>query len=85
MNKKVQRIIVFVLAAALLLTVMVPVLSFFAQAAVTKDDINNIKSELSEIQEQKKETEKKLAAVRNDLSKSKAERNFFRKLRSRLT
>ena len=70
MNKKAQRIIVIVVTAALLLTVLVPALSLFTRAAVTKDDINNIKGELSDIQAQKKETEKKLAAIRNDLAKA---------------
>ena len=71
MNKKVQRIIVIVLAAALLLTVMIPALSMIAGATVTKNDIQNIKDELADIQAQKKETEKKLAAVRNNLAKAK--------------
>lgn len=71
MNKKVQRIIVIVLAAVLLLTVMVPALSLLAGASVTKSDIQNIKDELADIRAQKKETEKQLAAVRNDLAKAK--------------
>ena len=70
MNKKVQRIIVIVVTAALLLTVLVPALSLFAQASVTKGDIDSIKEELSEIQKQKKETEEQLAAVRDDLAKA---------------
>lgn len=71
MNKKAQRIIVIVLAAALLLTVMIPALSMLAGASVTKSDIQNIKDELADIQAQKKETEKQLAAVRNDLAKAR--------------
>lgn len=71
MNKKMQRIIVIVLAAALLLTVMIPALSLIAGATVTKSDIQNIKDELAEIQAQKKETEERLAAVRNDLAKAR--------------
>lgn len=72
MNKKTQRIIVIVVTAALLLTVLVPVLSVLAYgSAATKNDIQNIKSELSDIKEQKKEAEKKLAAIRNDLSKAR--------------
>ncbi len=71
MRKRTQRIIVIVVAAALLLSVMLPVLSVFAQASVTKSDIQGIKDELSDIQSQKKETEEKLAAIRNDLSKAK--------------
>ena len=71
MNKKTQRIIVIVVAAALLLSVMVPILSVFARASVTKNDIQNIKDELSDIQAQKKDAEAKLKAIRNDLSKAK--------------
>jgi len=71
MKKRTQRIIVIIVAAALLLSVMLPVLSVFAQASVTKSDIQNIKDELSDIQSQKKETEQKLASIRNDLSKAK--------------
>lgn len=71
MNKKTQRIIVIIVAAALLLSVMLPVLSVFAQAGVTKSDIQNIKDELSDIQSQKKEAEARLKAIRNDLSKAK--------------
>lgn len=71
MNKKTQRIIVIIVAAALLLSVMLPVLSVFAQAGVTKSDIQNIKDELSDIQSQKKEAEARLKSIRNDLSKAK--------------
>ncbi len=71
MNKKTQRIIVIVVAAALLLSVMVPVLSVFARASVTKSDIQNIKDELTDIQAQKKDAEARLASIRNDLSKAK--------------
>ncbi len=71
MKKKTQRIIVIMVAAALLLSVMLPVLSVFAHASVTKSDIQNIKNELSDIQSQKKEAEAKLSAIRNDLSKAK--------------
>lgn len=71
MNKKVQKIIVIVVAAALLLTALVPVLSVFAQATVTQSDIQNIKNELNDIKAQKKDADDKLAAIRNDLSKAK--------------
>ena len=70
MNKTTQRIIVIIVAAALLLSVMLPVLSVFAQAGVTKSDIQNIKNELSDIQAQKKEAEDRLKSIRNDLSKA---------------
>lgn len=73
MNKKTQRIIVIVLAAALLLTVLVPALSILAQATVTKDDIANIKEELADIQAQKKATEEKLAAIRGDLAEAESQ------------
>lgn len=71
MNKKTQRIIVIVLAAALLLTVLVPALSLLGSAAVTQGDIQNIKDELTDIKEQKKEADARLAAIRDDLSKAK--------------
>ncbi|MBD5083660.1 MAG: peptidoglycan DD-metalloendopeptidase family protein [Clostridiales bacterium] len=71
MKKKTQRIIVIIVAAALLLSVMIPVLSVFAQASVTQSDIQNIKNELGDIQAQKKEAEEKLKSIRNDLSKAK--------------
>ena len=71
MNKKTQRIIVIIVAAALLLSVMLPVLSVFAQASVTQSDIQGIKNELSDIQAQKKDAEAKLKSIRNDLSKAK--------------
>lgn len=72
MNKRTQRIIVIVVTAALLLSVLVPVLSVLAYgSASTKNDIQNIKGELSDIQAQKKEAEARLASIRNDLSKAK--------------
>lgn len=77
MNKKMQRIIVIVLAAALLLTVMIPALNLIAGATVTKNDIQNIKDELAQIQAQKKETEKKLSAVRNDLAKAREQMSLI--------
>ena len=73
MKKKTQRIIVIVVAAALLLSVMIPVLSVFAQASVTQGDIQSIKNELSDIQAQKKAAEEKLASIRNDLSQAEAQ------------
>ena len=72
MNKKMQRIIVIILAAALLLTVLIPALNLIVGATtVTQSDIQNIKDELAGIQAQKKETEEKLKAVRNDLAKAR--------------
>ena len=71
MRKQTQRIIVICLAAALLLTILVPALSMVAKATVTQGDIQNIKDDLSDIKQQKKEAEARLAAIRNDLSKAK--------------
>lgn len=71
MKKKTQRIIVILVTAALLLSVIVPVLSVFARADVTKSDIQNIKDELNEIKAEKKDMEAKLASIRSDLSKAK--------------
>ena len=78
MNKKTQRIIVIIVAAALLLSVMLPLLSMFAQASVTQGDIQNIKNELSDIQAQKKDAEARLKAIRNDLSKAKEQVEIIR-------
>ena len=71
MSKKAQRIIVILLAAALLLSVIIPALSLLAGAAVTQNDIQNIKDELAGIQAQKEETERQLAAIRNDLASAR--------------
>ena len=71
MSKKVQRIIVIVLAAALLLTVLVPALSLIAGASVTKSDIDDIKNNLNSISQRKKDVDAQLAAARNDLAKAK--------------
>ena len=58
MNKKTQRIIVIVLAAVLLLSLLASALAAIAYADVTKQDIQNIKDNLSDIQAQKKEVQK---------------------------
>ena len=71
MSKKVQRIIVIVLAAVMLLSVVVPALSLLARATVTQSDIDSIKGNLSDISQRKKDVEAQLAAARNDLSKAK--------------
>ena len=71
MNKKTQRIIVIVLAAGPLLSLLASALAAIAYADVTKQDIQNIKDNLSDIQAQKKEVQKKLDSIRNDLSKAK--------------
>lgn len=71
MKKKTQRIIVILLAVALLLTILLPTLTMLASADVTEDDIADIKSELSEITALKNQVQKELAAARGDLSKAK--------------
>ena len=55
MKKKFQRILVIVLAIALILTVLLPALTLLAGAKeVTKEDINNIKGTLTDISAEKK-------------------------------
>lgn len=71
MKKKTQRILVIVLAAALLLTILVPALTVLAGAEVTEDDIADIKGELSDIVNLKNQVQKELNAVRGDLTKAK--------------
>ena len=71
MKKKTQRIIVIILAVALLLTILVPALTMLAGADVTEDDIANIKGELSDIVKLKDKVQKELNAVRGDLTKAK--------------
>ena len=73
MKKSTQRIIVVLVAAALLLSLLVPLLSMLASASgsVTEDDINNIKDELSDITAEKKAVQAQLKAARGDLSKAK--------------
>ena len=71
MKKKTQRLGGILLAAALLLSVVVPALSIVARADVTQSDIQNIKDELADIQAQKKATEARLAAIRSDLSSAR--------------
>lgn len=71
MSKKAQRIIVIILAIALLLTVLVPALTILSGAsAVTEDDIKDIKGELSEITAARKDVERQLNAIRGDKSKA---------------
>lgn len=70
MNKKAQRILVLILALAMLLTVLVPILSAFADASITQNDINNIKGELSDVTAAKKEAQAQLNAIRGDKSQA---------------
>jgi len=70
MKKKSQRILVIVLAVALLLSVLFPALAILADATVSKDDINNLKNEIEEIQDLKKKVEQQLKELRGDMSKA---------------
>ena len=54
MKKKTQRIIVIVLAAVLLLSLLASALAAIAYADVTKEDIQNLKNDLSDIQADRK-------------------------------
>lgn len=73
MKKKTQRIIVILLAVALLLTVLLPALTVLSGASnkVTEEDIKDIKGELSEITAARKEAERQLNAVRGNKAKAK--------------
>jgi len=71
MNYKMRRIVVVLVVAALVLTALMPLLSMFARASVTKDDIANIRGELNQVTNRKKELEKHLAGLRNDLTQAK--------------
>ena len=71
MNKKTQRIIVIVLAAALLLTVMIPALSVIVGATVTQGDIDSIRDNLNSVSQRKKDIDAQLAAARKDLAQAK--------------
>lgn len=72
MKKTTIRILVIILAIALLLSVMLPLLGAVASASgsVTKEDISDMKSELSDITAEKKKVNAQLAAVKGDMSKA---------------
>lgn len=73
MKKRTQRIIVIIVAIALLITLLMPLLSLLASASkqVTQDDINSMKGELADITAAKKATQAQLKAIRGDMSKAK--------------
>ena len=71
MDKKLQRIIVIVLAAALLLSVIIPALSLLAGATVTQSDIDNIKDNLNGVSQRRQDVQNKLDSIRNDLAQAK--------------
>ena len=74
MKKKTMRIIVIILAAVMLLSILVPMLTVLAGASstkVTEDDIKKIKGELSDISAQRAKAQAQLSAIRGDLSRAK--------------
>lgn len=77
MKKKTQRTIVIVLAAALLLTILFPLLAILAEGAVTQDDISNLKDQLSDITSLKKQVQADLNAIRGDMSKAQEQVNLI--------
>ena len=66
MKKRTQRIIVIILAVVMLLSVLLPAISMISGAAVTKDDINKLKDQISANSAQIKEVEKKLKEVQGN-------------------
>ena len=73
MKKTTMRVVVILLAIALLLGIMLPLLSSLAMASgqVTQGDIDELKGELADITAEKKKVNAKLAEARKDLSKAK--------------
>lgn len=72
MNKKFVRIVVLILAVALVLTALLPALTILADAtAATKNEINSYKGALDDIAAEKKAVQAQLNAVRGDKSKAK--------------
>ena len=64
MNKKFQRFVVILLVLALALTLIVPAISILVGAAVTKEDISDLKDEISANAALIKEVEAKLKDIR---------------------
>lgn len=72
MKKTLQRALVILLALAMLLTVLLPAVSIFAQAStVTQEDIDDLKDQLDDISDRKQEVQEKLASIRDDLAQAK--------------
>ena len=73
MKKTTMRVVVILLAIALLLGIMLPLLSSLAMASgqITQGDIDEIKGELADITAEKKKVNAQLAEARKDLSKAK--------------
>lgn len=76
MKKKLQRIVMAMLACVMLLTVFLPVASPMVGAAdmVTQDDIDGLKDEISANAAQIKEVEARLKEVRAEKSEAKEEK-----------
>lgn len=72
MSKKLQRVIVIVLAAVMLLSVIIPALSVLADASVTQSDIDSIRGNLDSVTQRKKDIQAQLNAIRDDLAQAKA-------------
>ena len=73
MKKTTMRVVVILLAIALLLGIMLPLLSSLAMASgqITQGDIDEIKGELADITAEKKKVNAQLAEARKALSKAK--------------
>src|SRR5699024_6844008 len=70
MNKKTQRVIVIVLALAMLASVLVPALGMLAAASISQSDIDNLENQLNDISQQKESVEAELEAIQDDLTQS---------------
>ena len=77
MKKTTQRVLVIVLAAALLVSVLVPALGVLASATVTQDDINDLQNQLSDINQQKQDAQAELDAIRDDMSQAEEQINLI--------
>lgn len=77
MKKRTQRVIVIVLAVVMLLSILLPALSMLSGAAVTQDDIDQLKDQLSQNSAQIKEVEKKLKEVQGNKSDAQAQKKLL--------
>lgn len=68
MKKTGVRVFVLFMAVVMLLSVLMPAMSTLAGAAVTQGDIDNYKSSLQDVKDQKAELQKKLDSIRDDKS-----------------
>lgn len=77
MKKRTQRIIVILLAVVMLLSILLPALSMLSGAAVTQDDIDKLKNQISQNSAQIKEVEKKLKEVQGEKSDAQAQKKLL--------